>query len=429
MLFEAAPRLGGHAHTVDVTLPRNDGRPVTHGVDVGFLVFNERTYPGFIALLDALGVKSARSDMSFSVQASGGLSGRGPRLEWNGANLDAVFAQRRNLLSPAFWRMLADILRFNRLATALARGAASAPTEPLETVARFLERHRFSSAFREGYLLPMVACIWSCPLEQMLRYPMRSLAEFCDNHGLLQVDGRPAWYTVAGGSRHYVDAIAATLPAVHLSRPVQSLARGPAGELRVLSAHGAQAFDAVVLACHAPQSARLLASLAPGDALQPALSALRTLRTQANRAVLHTDTTLLPQRRKAWAAWNFERGHSRDAGSAPVCLHYWINRLQPLPFATDVIVSLNPLREPARASVLWEGEVEHPVFDAASFEARAALQAVQGRGAVWFAGAWCGHGFHEDGLRAGQAAAQGLLQAWHAGRLRPVESAPWEQAA
>lgn len=418
VLYEAAPRLGGHAHTVDVTLPGRDGRPVTQGVDVGFLVFNERTYPGFIALLDELGVASAHSDMSFSVQAPDGLSGRGKPLEWSGSDLDSVFAQRRNLLSPAFWRMLADILRFNRLATALARqaGGDDAAGTP-QTLAAFLDAHRFSRAFREGYLLPMIACIWSCPLAQMLQYPARSLAQFCDNHGLLQVADRPAWYTVRGGSRQYVQALASRLPQLRLACPVLAVQPRRDGGLTLRTAQGTEDYDAVVLACHAPQSARLLSAAGADAATRPALRALQALRTQPNRAVLHTDAALMPRRRKAWAAWNFERA-ARDAhGETPVCLHYWINRLQPLAVAQDVFVSLNPVREPARGQVLWEGEVQHPVFDAASFAARSTLQSLQGRAGLWFAGAWCGHGFHEDGLRAGQAAASGLLAAWWAGQL------------
>ncbi|MBP5990473.1 MAG: FAD-dependent oxidoreductase [Piscinibacter sp.] len=411
VLFEAQARLGGHAHTIEVELPDAAGRRVRHGVDVGFLVFNERTYPGFIALLHELGVQSARSDMSFSVQAPDGLNGRGPRLEWSGTDADTLFAQRRNLLSPPFWRMLADIRRFNRLATALARADAPERTGPGASLAEFLAAHRFSREFQEGYLLPMVACIWSCPPAQMLHYPARSLAQFCHNHGLLQISARPAWFTVRGGSRHYVQALAARLPDVRSGCAVQAARPLAGGGWRLETSAGAAEFDALVLACHAPQAAALLGAATPARAL------LAQLRTQPNRAVLHTDAALLPRLRKAWAAWNFERAPRDADGAGAVCLHYWINRLQPLPFAAELIVSLNPVRESARGSVLWEGEVHHPVFDAASFDLRARLQALQGHDGLWLAGAWCGHGFHEDGLRAGEAAAAGLLRAWRVGAL------------
>lgn len=403
-LFEAAPTFGGHAHTVDVTLPGADGSPVTHGVDTGFLVFNERTYPRLIALFGQLGVHTAPSDMSFSVQAPEGLDGRSGRLEWNGSTLDTVFAQRRNLMSPRFWWMLREILRFNRLATELATsGGADALQEPLGD---FLGRHRFGRAFREGYLLPMIACIWSCPLDQMLRFPVATLVRFCHNHGLLQVNDRPAWHTVSGGSRRYVQALVQRLRDARAGTPVCRVTRGVNGvDLHLAS--GSEHFDAVVLACHAPQALRLLGE----EATAAERSALGALRTQPNRAVLHTDTRLMPESRRAWAAWNFERaaGRSADAQRAPVCLHYWINRLQPLPFAEPVIVSLNPLREPERTRVVGEYEWEHPVFDSAALAAQATLKRLQGQQRTWFAGAWCGYGFHEDGLAAGQDAARDVL--------------------
>ncbi len=405
-VFEREPVLGGHAHTVDVTLAGPDGRPVTAGVDTGFLVYNERTYPRLIALFQALGVRTVGSDMSFSVQAPDGLDGRSARVEWSGSSLDTVFAQRRHLVSPRFWGMLREILRFNRLATALATsGQAEQLQEPL---ADFLARERFGQAFREAYLLPMIACIWSCPLEQMLRFPVATLIRFCHNHGLLQVSDRPAWLTVQGGSRHYVDALAARLPDVRTSTPVLGVQRLADG-VRLRTAAGTEAFDALVLACHAPQALALL-----GDQASPAeRDVLGGLRTQANLAVLHTDARQLPQHRKAWAAWNFERaprGQANDSRS--VCLHYWINRLQPLPFAQPVIVSLNPVREIPAEATLGRFEWQHPVFDAAAIDAQQRLPELQGRWRTWYAGAWCGYGFHEDGLCAGQTAADGLLAQW-----------------
>lgn len=387
-LFEAGTRAGGHTHTVDITL---DG--ISHGVDTGFLVFNERTYPLLIQLFDQLGIKVARSDMSFSAQVPAA------DVEWSGSSLATVFAQRRNLLRPAFWGMLADLLRFNRLCTALAaRGEEAALAEP---IGDFLDRHRFGRGFRDWYLLPMVACIWSCPTAQMLDFPIRTLIRFCHNHGLLQVNDRPQWWTVSGGARHYVDAM---LPAVHevrLATPVQRVRRLPEGGVALATAAGEERFDAVVLAGHSDQSLALLAEPTGAEA-----ELLGAIRYQANVAVLHTDATQLPRRRAAWAAWNYESGQDRSA----VCLHYLLNRLQPLPWQQPVIVSLNPLRPIAAAHLIGRYDYAHPVFDEAAVRAQARLAEIQGAGGLWFAGAWTRYGFHEDGLLSGLTAAHQIIE-------------------
>ncbi len=418
-LLEAGSRFGGHAHTVDVTLPDAQGRSVTHGVDTGFLVYNERTYPGLIALLESLGVETATSDMSFSVQAPDGLDGRSGRLEWNGASLNTLFAQRRNLFKPSFYGMLREIMRFNTLATALAQQDGSAAA--LEPLADFLQRHRFGQAFTEGYLLPMIACVWSCPMDQMLRFPVQTLARFCHNHGLLQWENRPAWRTVRGGSRQYVDALLRHLPDARLNHRVLAVQR-EAQQLSLRTAQGTEPFDAVILACHAPQALQLLGAAAHASER----AVLGPLRTQPNEAVLHTDPRSMPRAKAAWAAWNFERAARGRLGAnekpdqnngVPVCLHYWLNRLQPLPFAQPVFVSLNPIEPPAPTTVLGRFEVEHPVFDERAAASQRALPGIQGQDRVWFAGAWCGYGFHEDGLQAGQAAARSVLEAAALGRL------------
>ncbi len=390
-LFEAAGWFGGHTHTVDLTL-----EGVSHGIDTGFLVFNERTYPKLIALFAELGVESAPSEMSFSVQADAG------RLEWSGCNLDTVFAQRTNLVRPAFWRMLADLLRFNRLTTALAGDATAAGLASLDQpIGQFLAEHRFSSAFRDWYFLPMIGCIWSCPTEQMLRFPIATLIRFCHNHGLLQVTGRPPWRTVRGGARNYVARMLETIPDTRLNTPVHRLRRIASGGVEVSTDLGHEHFDAAVLACHSDQALTLLAD--PSDAEREVLAAVRY---HDNRAVLHTDASVLPRRRRAWAAWNYERSPGADRESASVCLHYLINRLQPVPFTTPVIVSLNPLRPPAAGSVHGEFAYAHPVFDRAAVAAQAKLPALQGRRDTWFCGAWTRYGFHEDGLASGLAVAE-----------------------
>ena len=398
-LFEAADYLGGHAHTVDVTL---DGH--THGVDTGFLVLNERTYPALLALFDELDVELAPSEMSFSVQVPADA------LEWSGTDFAGLLAQHRNVLRPRFWRMLADIVRFNRLATALAEGRGERASLGL-SIDDFLRAERFSSAFRDWYFLPMIGSIWSCPTDQMLRFPLATMVRFCHNHGLLQIANRPQWYTVRGGARRYVERMRERLGDVRLSTPVHAVRRTAEGVM-VSSAAGVERFDDVVLACHSDQSLALLGA----DASRAERDVLGAIRYQGNRAVLHTDTRVLPTRRAAWAAWNYERSDEGLAGGPSVCLHYLLNRLQPLPFSTPLMVSLNPAREPRTESVLAEFDYAHPVFDAEAIGAQQRLPALQGVGHTWFCGAWTRYGFHEDGLLSAHAVCDALKPLLAAGR-------------
>jgi uncharacterized protein len=400
-LFEAGAYYGGHTHTVDVTLPGPQG-DTTHGVDTGFLVFNERTYPRLIALFAELGIATARSDMSFSVQVPGTHSGA-PALEWSGSSLSTVFAQRRNLWSPRFLRMLREVLRFNRLATGLAESAQDA--ELAQPLAQFLAQHGFSQAFRDWYFLPMLGCIWSCPTDQMLQFPVATMIRFCHNHGLLQVTNRPQWWTVAGGARHYVEKIVAGVADKRLNTPVLSIRRDALG-VWVATAGQLEHFDQVVLACHADQSLQLLS-----DASAAERATLGAIRYQPNRAVLHTDTTVLPRQRRAWAAWNYQRPASDSPERSTVCLHYLLNRLQPLPFRQSVLVSLNPLQPIAPQHLLGDFSYAHPVFDLAAIQAQKQLPALQGRQGTYFCGAWTGYGFHEDGLTSGLAVARHLQDA------------------
>jgi predicted NAD/FAD-binding protein len=396
-LFEASSWFGGHAHTVEIELAG-----VRHGVDTGFLVFNQRTYPALVRLFDQLGVATAPSDMSFSVQAPQGW-------EWCGSDLGGLFAQKRNLVSPRFWSMLADILRFNRLATTLAQRDA----EQDEPIGDFLDRHRFGTAFREGYFLPMIGCIWSCPTDQMLRFPVGTMVRFCHNHGLLQITDRPQWRTVRGGAANYVRRIVATLDDARLATPVRGLRRLPPGVgsagVLVQTDHGSERFDEVVLATHTDQSLALLA-----DADADERGVLGAIRYQPNRVLLHTDVSVLPKHRRAWAAWNYERAAARSREEAAICLHYLINRLQPLPWQQPVLVSMNPVRPLRDEAVLGEWTYEHPVFDRAAVAAQRALARIQGRSHVWFCGAWTRYGFHEDGLVSGQAVADALKARWAA---------------
>ena len=397
-VFEADARAGGHTCTVDIEV---EGQRFP--VDTGFLVFNDRTYPNLCALLDHLHVASVASDMSFSVRIDE------CRLEWAGSNLATVFAQKRNLVKPEFWGMLKDILRFNREATAVVLGRGEAGG----SVGDFLDRGGYGRAFREWYLLPMSAAIWSCPTERMLAYPARTFLRFCHNHGLLQVSDRPLWRTVSGGGREYVRRLLAQLPDVRLSTPVLSVRRPAAGGVEIATPGGTESFDEAVLASHSDQS---LAMLADADDAERAV--LGAVRYQPNEAWLHTDAALLPRERSAWSAWNYLCGSPRADGR-PVAVSYLINKLQPLPVRTPVVVTLNPVREPRAATVLRRISYAHPVFDEAAIGAQQALGRVQGRRRVWFCGAWTGYGFHEDGLRSGLAVANalGVKAPWQAEAL------------
>lgn len=409
-LFEAADYFGGHAHTVDVSLPDVHGQVVTQGVDTGFLVFNERTYPGFIALLEELKVPTARTDMSFSVQVPGAGWGGRP-LEWNGSNVRNVFAQKSNFFRPRFWRMLREVLRFNALCTRIAEANEDVLLQ--QSLADFLQRHGFDQTFRDWYFLPMLGCIWSCPTDQMLRFPVATMIRFCHNHGLTQVNNRPQWWTVAGGARQYVDRVVRQLPDARLNSPVQRIERDDYG-VTVFSANGQERFDAAVLAVHSDQALAMLAK--PSVQEQAVLGAIGY---QPNVAVLHTDASVMPQHKEAWAAWNYERAVIAERESAHVCLHYWLNRLQPLPFAQPVIVSLNPVRDIDPSRVLARIQYQHPVFDLAAMEAQKQVPALQGQQRTWFCGAWSGYGFHEDGWKSGYSAAQCVL----ATLMRQVEPA------
>jgi len=406
-LFEADNRPGGHAHTVDVTL---DGR--TFGVDTGFLVYNERTYPTLIRLFESLEVPIATSDMSLAVSVAA------DDVEWSGTSLRSLFAQPANLARPAFWRMLTDIRRFNREATALAESVAG-PDNDGRSVGEFIAQGRYGDGFRDWYLMPMAAAIWSCPLVTMLSFPMATFARFCHNHGLLQITDRPQWYTVRGGSREYVDRLLARFRRhggmLRLASPVGSVRRGTGGSggVVVQGRAGSQAFtesfDQVVFACHSDQALALLSDADPDET-----ALLGAIRYQQNRAWLHTDDRLMPRRRSAWSAWNCLSTGRPDAPSLAVT--YWLNRLQPLPAATPLFVTLNGPTPPDAAKTLAAFDYAHPVFDGEAIAAQRALPAIQGRRGSWFCGAWAGYGFHEDGCKSGLEVADALL-------ARPVRHA------
>jgi len=403
-VFEAGDYFGGHTHTVDVTLPTPQGL-VTHGVDTGFLVFNERTYPNLIQLFAELKVETAKSDMSFSVKVPGARKGQ--PLEWSGTNLNTVFAQRGNLLSPRFWRMLSDVIRFNGLCTRIAQEQSEeALQQPLQD---FLTTHKFSEQFRDWYFLPMLGCIWSCPTDQMLQFPVATMIRFCHNHGLIQVKNRPQWFSVVGGARQYVEKILAQVPDKRLNTPVRLIERDAQG-VRIVTDGRVEHFDEVVIATHTDQALAMLREPSPNEQ-----HVLGSIRYQANRAVLHTDASVLPAKPKTWAAWNYERAASDERESSRVCLHYLINRLQRIPFAQPVVVSLNPVQAIDPATVVGEYDYAHPVFDMKAIKAQQCLPLIQGLQHTWFAGAWAGYGFHEDGLKSGLQVGRMLLAKMEAG--------------
>jgi predicted NAD/FAD-binding protein len=382
-LFEAGDYLGGHTHTVDI-----DVGGARFPVDTGFLVFNHRTYPHLTALFRELKVDTVASDMSFAVSMAD------PDLEWAGSSLSTLFAQKRNLARPGFWRMLQDTLRFNR---------ETAAALPEVTLGDYLTRERYSAEFRDWYLLPMAAAIWSCPTQAMLGYPLTTFVRFARNHGLLQVVDRPQWQTVKGGGREYVARIVATLSDVRLATPVKSVLRDADGVWLGLPGGDCERFDEVVLACHSDQALALLGTAATAAERR----ILGAIRYQPNRAVLHTDARLLPRDERVWSAWNYMAG-ARSGGEQPVSVSYLINHLQPLPTQTPVIVSLNPHVEPDPAKVIGDWDYDHPLFDQAAIGAQAQLDAIQGVERLWFSGAWGGYGFHEDGLASALAVANRL---------------------
>jgi predicted NAD/FAD-binding protein len=379
-LFEADARLGGHSHTVLAgEVP----------IDTGFIVYNEPAYPNLTALFGHLGVATQPSDMSFSVSLDSG------RLEYSGSNLAGLFAQPGNLFRPRFWSMLRGIVRFYREAPQALPRLGEARLDD------YLREAGFSAAFCEDHLYPMIAAIWSAPAGQAGALPAASFIRFCENHGLLQINGRPLWRSVTGGSREYVARLRADFSGrVATARPLAAVREIPGGvELRD-GAGTTEQFDEVVLAMHANQALRLLE-----DATAEEQALLGAFRYTQNEAVLHTDARLMPRRRAAWAAWNYAAASKPDD---PVAVTYWMNPLQNLQGKSDYFVTLNPLAAPAPAQVLHRQIYEHPVFDVPALRAQKQLWNLQGVKRRWFCGAYFGAGFHEDGLQAGLAVAEAL---------------------
>lgn len=383
VLYEATDRLGGHAHTNEVDFGKG---PIP--VDTGFIVFNHRTYPLFRRVLQELGVDEASSDMSFSAS----IPARG--VEYNGTSLNTLFAQRRNLLRPSFWRMVRGILRFYKEARELLE-----PDAKEISLGDYLTQRGYSKEFVDDHLVPMAAAVWSTDRRRMMDFPARFLVRFFDHHGFMEVDNRPPWFTVSGGSREYVRAIERDLGSrIRLNDPVLSVRRDRG--VRVLSERGDEGFDHVVIATHSDTALKLLAE--PSAAEQQVLGALPY---QKNIAQLHSDSRVMPRKRKAWASWNYHVG--ADVNAAPT-ITYWMNLLQGIESTEPLFVSLNRQAEIDPDKVHGRWIYHHPLYTAATVAAQARRPEIQGVDRIWYAGAYWGYGFHEDGVRSGVEVARRL---------------------
>ncbi|HBL30061.1 MAG TPA: FAD-dependent oxidoreductase [Acidobacteria bacterium] len=382
-VFDAAPRAGGHALTAEV---EEGGRRFP--VDMGFIVYNRRNYPGFCALLDELGVETVESSMGFS--ASDPATG----FEYSGEGLSALFARRRNLLDPRFWGIVAGAWRFYRAGTReLAAGRH-------RSLAAFAQESRLPQSFVDLYLRPMAGAIWSMPVEQVLDFPAATLLTFFRQHGLLDLLDRPQWRTVRGGSRTYVAALTARLDATfHLGAPVRSIRRLDPG-VEIAVAGETLRFDQVVLALHSDQALAALADPTPAER-----EVLGAIRYRASDVALHSDAALLPRRRRAWASWNV-----RLDGAESLGVTYLMNLLQPLPTETPWCVTLNRTAAIDPARLCRQEEMAHPQFDAAAVAAQERWEEISGRRSTHYGGAYWRYGFHEDGLWSGRRAAEAVAQ-------------------
>lgn len=402
-VFESAPRIGGHTATVDI---EHQGRD--YAIDTGFIVYNDWTYPRFIELIDALGVDTQATEMSFSVRCDS--SG----LEYGGNNLNTLFAQRRNLLRPNFHRMLHDILRFNREAVRdLESGSIAADT----TLGEYLTENRYGDAFTYQYLLPMGCAIWSASTESMIEFPLLFFTRFFNNHGLLSVNDRPQWRVISGGSKNYLEPLTRDFrDSIQLNARISSVRRRRDAVELVLANGRIQSFDQVIFGCHSDQALQLLS-----DATQAERDALTAILYQSNEVVLHTDDALLPQRRLAWSSWNY---WLRERYQQRAVLTYDMNILQGIESDATFCVTLNATEAIDPNKIIETFNYSHPVFSLDSVAAAAKIDNFNGLNRSWFAGAYLGNGFHEDGVVSGRRVADAI------NRLAPAaESSPLPVAA
>ncbi len=392
-LYERDDRFGGHSNTVSV-----DTASGAVPVDTGFIVFNERNYPNLTALFAHLGVETADSDMSFAASLDDGA------LEYAGTDINGLFGQRSNIVNLRFWRMVTDLLRFYRSAPAVLRDTVG---ESL-SLGDYLAQRGYGDAFIENHLLPMGAAIWSTSMQEMKAYPVTAFVRFFVSHGLLNLTDRPQWRTVVDGSQSYVRKLTNMIGKTERRCGVRHIRRLD-GRVRVETEHGhIYEHDHVVIAAHADEALKMLGD--PDDRERRLLGAWRYT---DNRAILHSDPSLMPRRRRVWASWNF-LGRQRAANKS-LCVTYWMNKLQPLPTTQDLFVTLNPVTPPAASSVIQTFDYTHPYFDTAAMKTQPALWALQGQRNTWFCGSYFGYGFHEDGLQSGLAVAEqlgGIRRPW-----------------
>lgn len=394
-LYEKDDRLGGHSNTVTFPLGNNEVN-----VDTGFIVYNPVNYPNLVEFFKTLEVETYATDMSFAASINQG------ELEYSGTGLGGLFAQKSNLFKPSFWRMISELLRFYKNSEAIAG------QEDIDriTLGDLLQQEKYGKEFIHNHLLPMGAAIWSTPVDKMLEYPASSFMRFCRNHGLVQLQDRPQWRTVIGGSKQYVQKIAAELEGkIKLNSRIHRIIRLE-NEVIIEDHHGKREhYDDIVLACHSDQALSLLE-----DPTVDEKELLSHFPYQRNKAYLHLDDSLMPKRKAAWSSWNYL---SEQQGSAQnVSITYWMNRLQPLTTDTPLFVSLNPIKEPESGSIIRSFFYDHPEFGRHALESQKKLWSIQGKHRTWFCGAYFGYGFHEDGLQSGLAVAEqlgGIPRPWH----------------
>ncbi|MGU3575954.1 NAD(P)/FAD-dependent oxidoreductase [Brucellaceae bacterium C25G] len=387
-LYEANDRLGGHSNTVMVdTVDREIA------VDTGFIVYNERNYPNLVALFEKTGVQTQKSNMSFAVSMNGG------KLEYSGSGLNGLFGQRSNIISPKFWFMVRDILRFYRQAPL----ELSADKFMNASLGDYLDATGYGENFINEHLLPMGAAIWSAGADEMRAYPLYAFIRFFVSHGLLSIKDRPQWRTITGGSRSYVERLAQDISgSIRLNTPVTRISRAN-DEIIVTDHHGQKdRFTDIVIATHADQALKIL-----GDASDEEQRLLSAFRYTENTAVLHSDPSLMPKRKRIWSSWNYI-GENNTSNAQSLCVTYWMNALQNIDMENPLFVTLNPTKKIAPEHIIKTISYQHPLFDSSALEAQKKLWQLQGHKNTWFCGAYFGYGFHEDGLQAGLAVAESL---------------------
>jgi predicted NAD/FAD-binding protein len=401
-VFESAAKIGGHANTVQVNSLIDPSKSI--GVDTGFIVCNDTTYPNFLNLMEILNVELLDSTMSFGVSRNNG------ELEWAGKDLSTIFAQPQNILSFDMYKMIYEIIQFNKQATKIAEEADRLPSNhhPLSkmTLGAFLKRFGYSKFFNENYLLPMTSAIWSSPAETAFdQFPLVTLVQFMRNHKLLQIGNRAQWKTVKGGSKTYVQKIGRVLDDIRLNTKVTSVVRAESNVTVITSNGEREIFDNVIFATHTDQTLEILGE----DASDNEKRILGTIAYTDNKAYLHRDLSLMPKNRKTWSSWNYLTNVNDESTSSVMCLSYWMNHLQtyiPTQLYGDLIVTLNPSVPPEQSTVIGEWDYKHPLYSPAGIAAQNELPIIQNQNRTLFAGAWTNYGFHEDGCTSGLVAAE-----------------------